>query len=163
MLGGNAAKANMSGLAHVHAAHGRPGYIDPVERLADMDIDGVDIEVLYCEVSAYRYLYLMSEGSREATRAFNDTLLEFASVDPRRLVVTAQVPIHDIDFAIEEVQRVAGLGCKSLQLPVFPAEVGEPDYHDERYDRLWSAISETGSAGVQPHRAEHRAQPARRP
>lgn len=144
MLGGNAAKANMAGLTHVHQAYGRPGYADPVERLADMDIDGVDVEVLYCEVSAYRYLYLMEEGSQEATRAFNDTLLDFGSVDPRRLVVTAQVPIHDIDFAIEEVQRVAAAGCKSLQLPVFPAEVGEPDYHDERYDRLFSVIAETG-------------------
>ena len=52
-----------------------------------MDADGVDVEVLYCEVSAYRYLYLMSEGSYDATRAFNDALLEFASVrstSPRR-------------------------------------------------------------------------------
>jgi len=144
MLGGNAAKANMSGLKHVHASHGRPGYSDPVERLADMDIDGVDIEVLYCEVSAYRYLYLMREGSHEATRAFNDTLLAFGSVDPRRLVVTVQVPIHDIDFAVEEVQRVASLGGKSLQLPVFPNELGQPDYFHERYDRLFSVIEETG-------------------
>jgi len=144
MLGGNAAKANMSGLKTVHASHGRPGYSDPVERLADMDIDGVDVEVLYCEVSAYRYLYLMREGSHEATRAFNDTLLAFGAVDPRRLVVTAQVPIHDIDFAVEEVQRVASLGCKSLQLPVFPVEVGQPDYFDDRYDRLFSVIEETG-------------------
>jgi predicted TIM-barrel fold metal-dependent hydrolase len=144
MLGGNAAKANMSGLKHVHASHGRPGYADPAERLADMDIDGVDVEVLYCEVSAYRYLYLMREGSREATRAFNDTLLAFGSVDPTRLVVTAQVPIHDVDFAVEEVQRVASLGGKSLQLPVFPNELGQPDYFDERYDRLFSVIAETG-------------------
>ena len=43
MLGGNAAKANMAGLTHVHPAYGRPGYSDPVERLADMDVDGVDI------------------------------------------------------------------------------------------------------------------------
>jgi predicted TIM-barrel fold metal-dependent hydrolase len=102
------------------------------------------VEVLYCEVSAYRYLYLMEEGSREATRAFNDTLLDFASVDPRRLVVTCQVPIHDIDVAVEEVQRVAAAGCRSLQLPVFPAEVGQPDYHDPRYERLFAAIAETG-------------------
>ena len=33
MLGGNAAKANMAGLSHVHPAYGRPGYSDPVERL----------------------------------------------------------------------------------------------------------------------------------
>jgi predicted TIM-barrel fold metal-dependent hydrolase len=144
MLGGNAMKANMSGLKHVHPAYGQPGYSDPVERLHEMDVDGVDVEVLYCEVSAYRYLYLMREGSHEATRAFNDALLEFASADPARLVVTAQVPIHDIDFAIAEVQRVADAGCKSLQLPVFPAEVGQPDYFDERYHRMFAAIAETG-------------------
>ena len=62
-----------------------------------MDVDGVDIEVLYCEVSAYRYLYLLPTGAAEATRAFNDTLHDFASADPARLVVTYQVPIHDID------------------------------------------------------------------
>lgn len=144
MLGGNAVKANMGGLAKVHAAFGQPGYADPVERLKEMDVDGVDVEILYCEVSAYRYLYLMREGSHEATRAFNDALLAFGSVDPKRLVVTCQVPIHDIDVAIAEVQRVAAAGCKSLQLPVFPSEVGQVDYFDERYERLFSAIAETG-------------------
>src|SRR6476620_5772896 len=121
MLGGNAAKANQGGNEIRHASWNRPGYSEPHERLRDMDVDGVDIEVLYCEVSAYRYLYLLPTGAAEATRAFNDALLDFGSVDPRRLVVTAQVPIHDIDFAIAEVQRVASAGCKSLQLPVFPA------------------------------------------
>jgi uncharacterized protein len=144
MLGGNAMKANTAHLKVKHASSGRAGYIDPHERLKDMDVDGVDIEILYCEVSAYRYLYLMSEGSHEATRAFNDTLRDFGSADPRRLIVTYQVPIHDIDFAIEEVHRIAAMGGKSLQLPVFPAELGQPDYFDERYDRLFAAIAETG-------------------
>jgi predicted TIM-barrel fold metal-dependent hydrolase len=144
MLGGNASKANMAHLKVKHPSSGRPGHFDPAERLRDMDIDGVDVEVLYCEVSAYRYLYMMRDGAREATRAFNDTLREFASADPRRLVVTCQVPIHDIDFAIEEVQRIASWGGKSLQLPVFPKELGQPDYFDERYDPLFAAIVETG-------------------
>ena len=109
-----------------------------------MDTDGVDVEVLYCEVSAYRYLYLLRNGSHEATRAFNDTLHDFASADPSRLVVTYQVPIHDIDVAIQEVQRIASMGGKSLQLPVFPAELGQADYFDERYDPLFAAIVETG-------------------
>ena len=42
------------------------------------------------------------------------------------------------------MQRIAGLGGKSLQLPVFPAELGLPDYYDERYDPLCGAIQETG-------------------
>ena len=144
MLGGNAAKANAAGAEIRHPSWGRPGYSDPVERLRDMDIDGVDIEVLYCEVSAYRYLYLLETGAAEATRAFNDTLHDFASADPGRLAVSYQVPIHDIDLAIAEIERVASLGGKSLQLPVFPSELGQVDYFDQRYDRLWATVAETG-------------------
>jgi predicted TIM-barrel fold metal-dependent hydrolase len=121
MLGGNAAKANQGGNEIRHASWNRPGYAEPHERLRDMDVDGVDIEVLYCEVSAYRYLYLLPTGAAEATRAFNDTLHDFASADPSRLIVTYQVPIHDIDLAVAEIERVAAMGGKSLQLPVFPA------------------------------------------
>ena len=36
------------------------------------------------------------------------------------------------------------MGGKSLQLPVFPAELGQPDYFHERYDRMWAAISASG-------------------
>jgi predicted TIM-barrel fold metal-dependent hydrolase len=58
--------------------------------------------------------------------------------------VSYQIPIHDIPFAISEVQRVAAAGGKSLQLPVFPSELGLPEYFDSSYDPLWSAIQETG-------------------
>jgi predicted TIM-barrel fold metal-dependent hydrolase len=125
-----------------HPAWGRAGAADPRERLKDMDTDGVDTEVLYCEVSAFRYLYLLKNSWRDAIRAFNDTLHDFASVEPKRLVVSYQIPIHDIDAAVAEVQRVAALGAKSLQLPVFPPELGLPDYYDERYHPLWAAIQD---------------------
>jgi len=125
-----------------HPSAGRPGYAEPAARLADMDEDGVDAEVLYCEVSAFRYLYLVKNGWREATRAFNDAMWAFGSEDPKRLVVNAQIPIHDIDEGVKEVRRVAALGFKSLQLPVFPGELGLPDYHDERYGPLFAVIQE---------------------
>ena len=70
-----------------------------------MDADGVSASVTYCEVSAFRYLYLLKEGWKEATSAFNTALTEFASPDPARLVINFQIPIHDIDAA------VVGLGC----------------------------------------------------
>lgn len=138
------APAARAGNTSTNSKIGIPGHSDPVARLADMDLDGVQTEIVYCEVSAFRYLYLLKSGSLEATQAFNDTMVEFGSVDPSRLIVNAQIPIHDIDAAITEVHRVAGLGVKSLQLPVFPPELGLPDYYDERYDPLWAAITETG-------------------
>jgi predicted TIM-barrel fold metal-dependent hydrolase len=148
------AAANQAGMklkrsdkdAHIgaNAVFKRPGYGDPRERLADMEVDGVEVEVLYSEVSAFRYIPDLKTGASEATRAFNDVLHEFASADRKRLCVSYQIPIHDIDFAVSEVLRTAARGGKSLQLPVFPAEFGLPDYYDERYDRLFSAIEETG-------------------
>ena len=137
--------ADMTSLAgRKHAAAGRPGHTDPHARLADLDADGVHASVMYCEVSAFRYLYLLKEGNREATRAFNQTMSDFSSVDPSRMIVSYQIPIHDIEGAVEEVRWVAQQGGKSLQLPVFPAELGLPDYWDTRYDPLWAVIQETG-------------------
>jgi predicted TIM-barrel fold metal-dependent hydrolase len=127
-----------------HPAAGRPGHADAAARLDDMDTDGVDAEVVYCEVSAFRYLYMVDGAATEATRAFNDALAAYGDVDPKRLIVTYQIPIQDIDAAVAEVRRVAAMGGKSIQLPVFPTEVGCPDYYDERYDPLWRAISDTG-------------------
>jgi predicted TIM-barrel fold metal-dependent hydrolase len=127
-----------------NAVFTRAGYGDPVERLKDMDTDGVDTEVLYCEVSAFRYLADMNDGVAESVRAFNDALYEFAQVDPKRLIVSYQITINDIDMAVAEVERVVGLGGKSLQLPVFPNELGQLDYYHERYEPLFALIEETG-------------------
>ncbi len=109
-----------------------------------MDADGVEAEVLYSEVSAFRYLADMKEGQSESVRAFNDVLAAFAAPDPKRLIVSYQVPIHDIDIAMAEVRRVVGMNAKSLQLPVFPSEFGLPEYFDERYEPLFALIQETG-------------------
>ncbi|HTU74851.1 MAG TPA: amidohydrolase family protein [Trebonia sp.] len=127
-----------------NAAFGRTGYTNAADRLADMDTDGVAISSTYCEVSAFRYLYMVKNGWREATRAFNTALGDFAATDPQRLLVSYQIPIHDVDAAVDEVKWAKTVGCKSLQLPVFPAELGLPDYWDSRYYPLWRAVSDSG-------------------
>jgi uncharacterized protein len=123
-----------------HPAFDRPGHTDATARLRDMDEDGVEASSSYCEVSAFRYLYMLKEGPAEATRAFNSALGAWAATDPKRLIVSYQIPIHDIGVAVAEVEWAASVGCKSLQLPVFPGELGLPDYWDGRYDPLWAVI-----------------------
>ncbi|MCU1624356.1 MAG: hypothetical protein JWL79_3201 [Frankiales bacterium] len=120
-----------------------PGYWDPKARLAAMDRDGVHAEVLYSELSAFRQFPLAGKHWKEVARAFNDSLADFCSIDPTRLVASYQVPILDIDHAVAEVQRLAALGARSVHLPNYPAELGHPDYFDSRYDPLWAALSET--------------------
>jgi uncharacterized protein len=124
-------------------AVGDPGYRDPVARLAAMDRDGVEAEVLYSELSAFRIFGLMKEDWKPISRAFTDLLVDFASHDPKRLVLSYQVPIIDVDYAVKEVERLAGLGARSVHLPNHPSEVGLPDYHDDIYDPLWGVLQET--------------------
>ena len=129
-----------------------------------MDTDGVDIEVLYCEVSAYRYLYLLPTGAAEATRAFNDTLHDFASADP-------------------SPPRSSPTRCRSTtSTSRSPRSSGSPRWAasrcSSRCSRPSSASPTTSTSattacgrrsppdrapGVLPHRAQHRARPARRP
>jgi uncharacterized protein len=148
VMSSGAGKANQAFTrsAHRHPAAGRMGNQSPKDRLADMDQDGVDIEVLYSELSGFRYFNKMGsvEGGVAATMAFNDALTEFASADPSRLIVSYQLPLHSVEAAVKEVERVASIGGKSLQLPVFPPEMDLPDYWLEHWDPLWSVITETG-------------------
>src|ERR1700722_15171048 len=78
---GAANRAAAAKFAASNSVFSRPGYWDPVERLKDMDTDGVEKEVLYSEVSAFRYLSDVKDGVGETGRAFNDTLHEFSLVD----------------------------------------------------------------------------------
>jgi predicted TIM-barrel fold metal-dependent hydrolase len=121
-----------------------PGYHDPTARLAAMDRDGVDAEVLYSEVSAFRAFGLVPGDWRPISRAFTDHLSEFAAHDPKRLVVSYQVPIIDIPYAVAEVRRLADLGARAVHLPNWPSEFGLPDYHESVYDPLWHELEETG-------------------
>jgi predicted TIM-barrel fold metal-dependent hydrolase len=141
-LGGVDPKVFAAGFSH--EAMTNPGYYDPKERLRSMDRDEVDAEVLYSEVSAFRHYPLMTDGWKEASEAFNRVLLDFSSAAPDRLVPAYQVPLIDIEFAVEQVKALAEAGARAIHIPTFPSEVGLPEYHDERYDPVWAAISETG-------------------
>jgi predicted TIM-barrel fold metal-dependent hydrolase len=134
------------GLAsYLHEAARHPGYSDPIERLRAMDEDGVDVEILFSDLSAFRIFYKMRDGWREAARAFNDISGEFAAADPKRLLVAYQVPLHDIDLAVSEVERLVGdHAARTFHLPTKPSTLGLPDYHDGRYDPLWALLSELG-------------------
>ena len=121
-----------------------PGYFDSTERLKAMDADGVECEVMYSEFDFTSKVYEIGEHWRECASAYNDTLTEFASIDPKRILITYQLPLIDLDYAASEVFRLAALGARSIQIPNFPSEHGMPDYHDPAYEKLFRAFEETG-------------------
>lgn len=140
-----AASAKLEKKTQQWPAFGRAGEWDPAERLKDMDTDGVDAEVLYSDTAAGgRFYRLAPDECFSVFQAYNSAALEFASVDPKRLLAVYLLPLHDIELAIVEVQRIANEGGKAIQIPLYPTESKLPAYYDSSYDRLWSAIEEIG-------------------
>jgi predicted TIM-barrel fold metal-dependent hydrolase len=124
-------------------AEGRPGEWDPHERLKDMDIDGVDAEVLYTDTAGgARFYKIAGDGCLAVFQAYNSAAIEFASIDPNRLVPVYLLPLHDIESGVKEVQRIAGEGGRAVQLPLYPTDAGLAPYYHDRYEPLWSAIED---------------------
>ena len=129
-----------------HREDGTPaeGAGGAVQRLREQDIDGIDAEVLFPPVLATRFIEGISD--REAylaiNRAYNTFLAEdLCSVAPDRLIGTAALPVSGVDDAIAELERVHGLGLRSVTLHQFPNGSGSPTPED---DRFWERLLELG-------------------
>ena len=125
-------------------AAGRAGEHDPAERLKDMDLDGVEAEILYVGSGGASFASLRPKEQLEATRALNPAAIEWASIDPKRLMPVYILPVQDIKASVKEVERVVAEHGKAVQIPLVPREAGALPYWDEAYDPLWEILSDTG-------------------
>src|SRR5579885_2557899 len=91
----------------------RPGSYDPKARLEDMDLDGVDAEVLYFGGPVTQYP--KDAALRQfIVRTYNDWMKELSDAAPRRLIGLAHVPLVDLDEGLAELERVAKMGLKGF-------------------------------------------------
>jgi len=121
----------------------RPGSYDPTARLADMDLDGVDAEVLYFGGPVTQYP--KDAALRQfVVRTYNDWMLELSQAAPSRLVGLGHVPLLDLDEAQAELARIAKLGLKGFHVDPFPDERGGKPLWDPAYEPFWALVAETG-------------------
>ena len=117
------------------------------DRIADLDRDGVDAEIIFPNGPALLLWattdidFMMAQA-----RIWNDWAWEECAGYRHRSKPIAAVPTADIDMAIAEVQRVARMGYDVICLPnkpIFgPPTLGDPNYNLPIYDRLWAAITD---------------------
>ena len=106
----------------------REGAVDPKLRLEDMDLEGIDVAVLYGVVSLGFYAMDDRELCNAFCRAYNDWLADYCATDPERLKGTPALPLKWIDDACVEAERVVrDLGFVSLTVP---CAVGERNADD---------------------------------
>lgn len=106
----------------------REGGVDAKLRLDDMDLEGIDIAVIYGVVGLGLYQMESREDCVAFCRAYNDWLAEYCSADPARLKGTPALPLKWPDDACAEIERsVRELGFVSVTMPcaIGPVNIDE--------------------------------------
>jgi predicted TIM-barrel fold metal-dependent hydrolase len=135
-----------------HTRHAiNEGAWDPEIRLADMDRMGVDQTLLYPTWFAEGFHLVRDPDVAYAlARAYNDWIADFCKAAPQRLFATAMLPLQNMDFALEELQRVATIPCfrGAFLRPMF---IEGRYFTHPFYDPLWAELERLGvTAAVHP-------------
>lgn len=141
----------------MHLEEMRSGGWDPKERIAELDADNLDAEVLFPNrpwraVIANRDVDL----HHAMVRAYNDWLSEYCSFAPDRLGGSAAIPAAGVAEAVAEIERTAEMdGFVAYLLSCYPHgdAVLSPDD-----DPMWAILEEIGKP-ITIHVALNRAMP----
>src|ERR671935_407683 len=121
-------------------ADARPGGWDPAQRLPDMELDGVEAEVLYTTLG-FRLFWLKDAGLQRACfRVYNDWLAAYCSYAPKRLKGLALISLYAPKAGAQELERCAKLGLKGAMIWCSPP--ADQPYSSEIYDPFWAAAQE---------------------
>ena len=120
----------------------RPSGWDPVERIRDQELDGVDAEILYPSLGMNLFGLTDAALQRACFDVYNGWLAEFCSHDPRRLYGIGLVSLEDVTSAAADVERIAKLGMRGAM--IWGAAPAERPYGDRAYDPFWRAASDAG-------------------
>ncbi len=113
---------------------------DPEHILQDMDADGVDVQVMFPNLSLFGLYTDHHELSIAHARVYNDYVNERFGPYRERLAFTAPIPMTDIADAVVEIERVAAMGFKAALLPA----TAPVPYYSAIYDPVWAAIQASG-------------------
>lgn len=97
------------------------------ERLADMDADGVAVQVVSPTPAFFSYERSAADAVKVA-RIFNDLALDICAPAPDRLLPFCQVPLQDPDAACRELERCLRGGHAGVEIG---NHVGDRDLDDE--------------------------------
>ena len=116
------------------------GYI-PEEHVKDMDIDGVDVSIVYPTICLQLYTYVPdSELLNSLFRTYNDWIGEFCSAVPRRLKGIAVINVDDVRTGVKELERCAKLGFAGAMITITPPE--GRSYDKPEYEPLWAVAQD---------------------
>jgi uncharacterized protein len=122
-----------------------PGSYDPKARVEEIIEDKTDAEVIFNGVSTvWNGIKLCPDKDLALAcfKVYNDWIASFQAYAPERFICNGTVPTTGLTDALDELQRCADLGLKTVQLESYPSgSFTDPSVED---DRFWAAAIELG-------------------
>ena len=117
--------------------HLRAGGWDPDERLKDMAFDGISAEVLYPTLAKQAWVLDDPVLEEACNLVYNDWIMEFCAVAPKRFWGLAMMSFFDIDRSIKELERCKKGDLRGVYFPISPDP--ELPYSSDHYEKFWAA------------------------
>src|SRR5204862_79847 len=126
---------------HPHFQVARARGFDASSTLTAMDIEGIDVAVMYGTRGRQVLCHddLKPDYAAALARAYNNWAADYCKTDPMRLKFAAQVAMHDVKSAVEEARRsVTELGA--VAIVGTPNPVNGQHLHDQACERSLSML-----------------------
>jgi predicted TIM-barrel fold metal-dependent hydrolase len=122
----------------------REGMYDPEKRMPDMDLEGVDVSVLFPPGAGEEWALDDAPFAAALCTTMNDARAEYASYAPDRLKLVAKLPMIDPELAALELQRcVEEHGFVGM---VTATHIREKNLDDPSFDVVWAMAERLGVA-----------------
>jgi len=116
-------------------------------RLEDMELEGIDAEICFPELSLWLYAIDNPEAEAASARIYNDWNDATLCDHKHRFVRCGMLPVHDFSATLAELDYLAGKGFTAAMLPaVTPPNL--PKYNDEKWDPIFAKAAALGIAFV---------------
>ncbi len=128
---------------HPHFKLARARGYDASSTLGAMDIEGIDVAVMYGTRGRQILCHdaLAPDYAAALARAYNNWAADYCNADPQRLKFAAQLAMHDATSAAAEARRcVRELGA--VAVIGTPNPVNGQHLHDDACEPLWEALEE---------------------
>jgi predicted TIM-barrel fold metal-dependent hydrolase len=121
----------------------RQGASDLAKRLVDMEMDGVDAEVVFPSLALWTYVLEDPELELATAQIYNDWNDEFFGGHLDRFVRCGVLPVRRFADTFAELRRIAARGFTAAMIPsAIPR--GLPAYNAEVWDPVFALAAELG-------------------
>lgn len=111
---------------------------DPQSRIAALEKDGVWAELMYPNLAFFTTYAIEDPALQVAScRVYNDWVADTYAGAERSHAV-ALLPLHDVDAAVRELERV---GERGLRAALLPTHSDRRPYNDPAYEPLWETAA----------------------